>query len=122
MLRAVLPRDPTNLEWQERIANDLDEIGGLKVRVRDIDGARKAYTEAVEAWRNLLKGKPNDADWQIALANSLEHLANLVPRAQGQKFLQEAASILEALDRSGKLSARWQDELKAISKRLLSHS
>jgi hypothetical protein len=50
MLRAVLPRDP-HLEWPERIANDLDEIGGLKVTVRDIDGARKAYTEAVEAWR-----------------------------------------------------------------------
>ena len=69
--------DPANADWQRDLSITLSEIGMLKVKQRDIKGARQAFQDSLDIRQQLAQSDPNNATWQRDLVVAMVDYAQV---------------------------------------------
>jgi hypothetical protein len=94
----------------------------LTMRLGDVDGARKVFSEELNIRRLIFAKESTNSDRQIELVNSLWHVGSLM-RWNGQmsfalSAFREALELIEKLDHISSLSSDQRDLVKIIKEKI----
>jgi eukaryotic-like serine/threonine-protein kinase len=111
IVRKLAAIDPKNTLWQRDLSNGLSKMGAYRKVTGDRAGAFAAYEESLSIRRKLVAADPGNLQWQIDLVAGLYRMSSAADARTATTSLKEALSILETLERDGKITPthkRWK--------------
>jgi tetratricopeptide (TPR) repeat protein len=92
-----LARDTNSTERQRALATVWDKIGDVKQRQKELDGARRAYEEALDLRRKVTVRELENAQWRKDTSNALDRVGYILLLGEdlqgARKFFEEEVGI-----------------------------
>jgi tetratricopeptide (TPR) repeat protein len=113
--RRLAAADPANVGWQRDLSASIERVGDARRAAGDRENALAAYEESVAIRRKLAALDPGNARAQADLAFGLYKVGLSADPARARAALREALTIVETLEREGKLTVgqrNWPDLIR----------
>jgi tetratricopeptide (TPR) repeat protein len=109
--------DPANTDWQRDLSVSHDRIGDVQVAQGELAAALASYRASLAIRERLARTDPSNTDWQRDLVVSCVKLSVADPPRAKINLLQ-AKTIVERMQREGRLAPRDQWMLDELKERL----
>jgi len=90
-------------DYLDKVSTCYNNLGSLYKEIGDLDQAERAYGQAIDFRKQLIRHDPEMRRYQLALAISMDNLGQLQAsrgnREQAEEVLQQAVVVLEGLVR-----------------------
>jgi tetratricopeptide (TPR) repeat protein len=106
--RKLAAANPGNADALRGVSLSLNRIGDMQQTTGDRTAALKASEESLAIIRKLVATNPDNTQWQSDLVVSLSKVGAISDPPQANAALREALTIVETLERDGKLTAAQQ--------------
>jgi tetratricopeptide (TPR) repeat protein len=114
-LERLTQAEPDRADYQRDLSVDYNRLGNLYIERGEGHLAREAYLKDLAIAERLAKAEPDRADYQVDLAVSLSRMGALTDSRQ---FLEQALTVLQTLDRDGRLPPRDEQKMEAVKQLL----
>jgi len=122
--RALVDREPENLQWQRELAYAQTNIGVVEEALDDLPAAQSAWTSSVQLKRALIRAIPHDTSLQHDLANTLNAQGRIAERlghlTTALDAYREAMTMMTSHPSSQPDNADYQERLAAALSNLAS--
>jgi len=101
--------DPGNTEWQRDLSISHDKIGNMLAAAGRREEALAVHRKSLAIRETLAAADPGNVGWQADLVGSLYKISSVSEPADARALLRRAITIIDALSKSGALTAAQQN-------------
>jgi tetratricopeptide (TPR) repeat protein len=114
--------DPANARYQRELAVNLNKLGDVHFRLRDVTGALALYHQALDITQKLAAAAPDDGNLQNDVVASLTRIGGIQmvtgAREDALATIRRIIAMLTDLTAKTPSNAKWQYDLSSADSRL----